>query len=65
MTDEKLESILFPKLEKLVITKCMLDFDYVRKELLRNGVNKKLLWAEYLQQCRREGAGALMYSQFC
>ena len=65
MTDEKLETIMFPKPEKPVSTKRMPDFDHVRKELLRNGVNKKLLWTEYLEQCRREGADALMYSQFC
>ncbi len=66
MTDEKLEMILFPKTsEPVVSTKRMPDFDYIRKELLRNGVNKKLLWTEYLEQCRRENADALMYSQFC
>ena len=65
MTDEKLETILFPKTSRPVSTKRMPDFDYVRKELLRNGVNKKLLWTEYLEQCRRENADALMYSQFC
>ena len=65
MTDEKLETILFPKPPKPVSTKRMPDFDHVRKELLRNGVNKKLLWTEYLEQCRREGAEPLMYSQFC
>ena len=65
MTDEKLEAIMFPKPSKPVSTKRMPDFDYIRKELLRNGVNKKLLWTEYLEQCRRENADALMYSQFC
>ena len=50
MTDEKLETIMFPKPEKSVSTKRMPDFEYVRKELLRNGVNKKLLWTEYLEQ---------------
>ena len=43
----------------------MPDYDYVRKELLRNGVNKKLLWTEYLEECQRNGDDALMYSQFC
>ena len=65
MTDEKLETILFPKPSGLSSTKRMPDFDYIRRELLRNGVNKKLLWTEYLEQCRREGTNALMYSQFC
>ena len=65
MTDEKLEAIMFPKPPDPVSTKRMPDFDYIRRELLRNGVNKKLLWTEYLEQCRREGTDALMYSQFC
>ena len=65
MTDEKLESIMFPKPSKPASKKRLPDFDHVRKELLRNGVNKKLLWTEYLEQCRREGTEALMYSQFC
>ena len=65
MTDEKLETIMFPRVSAPVSTKRMPDFEYIRKELLRNGVNKKLLWTEYLEQCRREGAEALMYSQFC
>lgn len=43
----------------------MPDFDYIRKELLRNGVNKKLLWTEYLESCRQSGGEPLMYSQFC
>ena len=65
MTDEKLGTIMFPKPPDPISTKRMPDFDYIRKELLRNGVNKKLLWTEYIEQCRREHADALMYSQFC
>ena len=41
------------------------NFEYIRKELLRNGVNKKLLWTEYLEECRQSGEEPLMYSQFC
>ena len=65
MTDEKLETIMFPKPEKSVSTKRMPDFDYVHNELNRNGVSKKLLWTEYLEDCRRTGEKPLMYSQFC
>lgn len=65
MTDEKLETIMFSKTSKLICTRRMPDFDYIRKELLRDGMNKKLLWTEYLEQCRREGADVLMYSQIC
>ena len=43
----------------------MPDFDYIHKELMRNGVNKKLLWTEYLEKCRLAGDEALMYSQLC
>ncbi len=66
-TDAVLEQQLFPKDENAQShsNKRMPDFDYIRKELLRNGVNKKLLWTEYLEECRQAGEDALMYSQFC
>lgn len=43
----------------------MPDYDYIHKELLRNGVSKKLLWTEYMEDCRANGDDPLMYSQFC
>ena len=43
----------------------MQDFGYIRKELMRNGVNKKLLWYEYMEECRQAGEDGLQYSQFC
>lgn len=64
-TDAKLERIMFPKDPSPKSTKRMPDYDYIRKELLRNGVNKKLLWIEYLEECRKSGDDPLMYSQFC
>jgi transposase len=64
VTDGSLEQKLFPK-EQAVSTKRMPDYEYIRKELLRNGVNKKLLWTEYLEDCKRTGDNPLMYSQFC
>ena len=48
MTDSALEELMFPK-DKSVTNKRMPNFDYIRKELLRNGVNKKLLWVEYCE----------------
>ena len=65
MTDAVLEETLFPKAPKVSSTKQMPDFDYIRRELQRNGVNKKLLWTEYLETCRQSGGEPLMYSQFC
>ena len=41
------------------------DESKIRKELLRNGVSKKLLWTEYMEDCRANGDEPLMYSQFC
>ena len=43
----------------------MPDYAYIHKELLRNGVSKKLLWTEYMEDCRSNGDESLMYSQFC
>lgn len=42
----------------------MPNYEYVHKELLKNGVNKKLLWTEYLEECRLSGENSLMYFQF-
>ena len=64
MTDSTLEEMLFPK-TKSATNKRMPDYDYIRRELLRNGVNKKLLWGEYCEECRMNGEEPLMYSQFC
>lgn len=65
-TDAVLADKLFPATQKQVSsTKRMPDFNYIQKELLRNGVNKKLLWTEYLEECRQSGGDPLMYSQFC
>ena len=65
LTDAELEQRMFPKDLSPKSTKRMPDFDYIRKELLKNGVNKKLLWTEYLEECSQNGDDALMYSQFC
>lgn len=67
LTDDVLADQLFPDIKKTADTskKRMPDYDHIRKELLRNGVNKKLLWTEYLEDCRLSGDVPLMYSQFC
>lgn len=65
-TDAALEERFFPSTSKArTSNKRMPDYDHVRKELLRSGVNKKLLWTEYLEDCRLAGDEPLMYSQFC
>ena len=65
LTDSALEKLMFPRKAKVSAQKKMPDFDYIQKELLRNGVNKKLLWTEYLEECRQSGNEPLMYPQFC
>jgi len=64
MTDTALEETMFPK-EKGNANKRIPDLPYIRKELLKNGVSKKLLWTEYMENCRLNGEEPLMYSQFC
>ena len=63
-TDADLEKQLFSS-PTLVSQKRMPDFDHIRKELLKNGVTKKLLWTEYMADCKQAGEDPLMYSQFC
>lgn len=63
-TDAVLEQILFPSHTSSKV-KRMPDFAYIRKELLKNGVSKKLLWTEYMEECRLNDEQPLMYSQFC
>ena len=64
-SDAVLAEKFFPSVKPVVSNKRMPDFAYIRKELLRNGVSKKLLWTEYMEDCRANGEEPLMYSQFC
>lgn len=48
MTNSALEELFFTK-ARSATNKQMPDYDYIRRELLRNGVNKKLLWVEYCE----------------
>ena len=65
LTDIELKKLINQKNEAVSSNKRMPDFAYIRKELLRNGVSKKLLWTEYMEDCRANGDEPLMYSQFC
>ena len=64
-TDAVLAEKFFPSVKQVTSNKRMPDYAYIRKELLRNGVSKKLLWTEYMEDCRANGEEPLMYSQFC
>lgn len=65
MTDTELQRLMFSKENMVSPNKRMPDYNYIHKELLRNGVSKKLLWTEYMEDCRANGEEPLMYSQFC
>lgn len=60
MTDTELQKLMFSKESKVSASKKMPDYAYIRKELLRNGVTKKLLWTEYIEDCRANGEEPLM-----
>lgn len=64
-TNAVLESMIYPKEGQGISNKRVPNLTYIRKELLRNGVSKKLLWTEYMEECRLAGAEPFMYSQFC
>lgn len=64
-TDAVLAEMFFPSAKQVKSNKRMPDYDYVHKELLRNGGSKKLLWTEYMEDCHANGEEPLMYSQFC
>jgi len=64
-TDAFLADLLFPTKKITAKEKRLPNFTYIRNELLKNGVSKKLLWSEYMEVCRLNGDEPLMYSQFC
>lgn len=64
-TNDELARIFSTPAKKSPARRHLPDFDRIHEELCRNGVNKKLLWTEYLENCRLRGEQGLMYSQFC
>ena len=65
LNDSDLGKMMFPKKPIQSSVRRMPDLEYIREELQKSGVNKKLLWTEYLKECRLSGDDPLMYSQFC
>lgn len=65
VSDLDLEKKLFPEKSSDVPTRKYPDYEYIDREMLRNGVTLKLLWNEYCEDCRRCKELPLMYSQFC
>jgi transposase len=64
MNDGTLEAQLFGTRENHSIRKWP-DYEHIHRELGKSGVTLSLLWNEYCETCRLEGALPLMYTQFC
>jgi len=65
LTNSALNALFYPKESSSIPQKRLPNLDYIHKELLKQGVNKKLLWTEYLEECRLCNGEPLMYSRFC
>ncbi|MFW6248702.1 MAG: IS21 family transposase, partial [Bacteroidota bacterium] len=64
MTDEALQQKFFQTSQEQKGRRYP-DVKHIHKELMRDGVNLKILWSEYCTQCRQANELPLMYSQFC
>ena len=66
VTDFVLNEKFYPKATANISDRQMPDFAYIRKEMLKNGVNKKLLWTEYFELLhrRREKSSTIFCSQY-
>lgn len=63
MSDKQLSDTLFPPADgKLAYT--MPDYEYIYKEMQRDGVTLNLLWQEYVEACHQKGKLAYQSSQF-
>ena len=65
LTDADLEKQFFPNKSVPIAPRKYPDYEYIEKEMMRNGVTLKLLWNEYCEECRQSNEQPLMYSQFC
>lgn len=64
LSPQEIQNLLFPDESKMPTLKIP-DYDYVHKELMKTGVTLKLLWEDYVADCRSSREPPYMYSQFC
>lgn len=65
MNDDELYFLFFPDKYQMEHVYQLPDYDYVHQELRRVGVTLKLLWQEYKDDCRKNGALAVGYTKYC
>ena len=63
MSDQQLAGILYPSITGKPKYK-MPDYEYVYREMQRNGVTLNLLWLEYVEKCRLSGDVPYQSTQF-
>lgn len=65
ITNEVIETILYPERVTRETSRVIPDFAYMHKELAKPGVNLTLLWEEYSARCATAGQKPYMYSYYC
>lgn len=63
-TDGELDKLFFPRADNASMRRDP-DLEYIHREMAKSGVTLKLLWSEYMEECRMKHELPLMYSQFC
>ena len=63
ITDAKLAGLLYPSASAKPVYK-MPDYEYVSKEMMRDGVTLNLLWLEYCEKCLAAGETPYQSTQF-
>ena len=64
LNPETLIHHLFPQMQDLPV-QAQPEYEFIHKELLKSGVTLKLLWEEYVADCRQAKKSYFMYSQYC
>lgn len=65
VTNEMIQDLLFPGKYAYASPYTIPDFQWIHRELARNGVTLTLLWDEYCVKVRNDGGVPYMYTQFC
>lgn len=64
LSESQINELLFPS-NGIDVSYEQPDYAYVHKELLKVGVSLKMLWKEYMDQCKSTHKVYLKYSAFC
>ena len=65
MEDSEVYDLLFPSQAEAEAACLQVDYDYVHKELQRDGVNLKLLFEEHCDEARLAGKAHKSYATYC